>query len=310
MNASEAGREDGAAVPFRTGAIAVLGRPNVGKSTLVNALVGQKVSITANKPQTTRHRVLGVANRPGAQLLLVDTPGLHAERKRALDRQLNRAARGAVEGIDATLLVVEAGRWSEADEVALEVAAQAGVPVVLAVNKIDRLKDKSRLLPYLGKVGPLHAFAAVVPISAEKGSGIDALVAELVRLLPERPAEYPEDEPTDRSERFLASELIREQVLRQLHQELPYSAAVVIERWEEGAGGERVEIGATILVERDAQKGIVVGAQGSRIKAIGTAARKGLIDLLGRPVRLELWCRVRSGWSDDEAAVARFGYGD
>jgi GTP-binding protein Era len=295
---------------FRAGAIAVLGRPNVGKSTLVNALVGQKVSITAPRPQTTRHRILGIVSRPGAQLVLIDTPGLHSsEGRHAINRQLNRTARSSVAEADAVLLLVEAGRWIDADEQAWQLAQASAKPVVLAPNKIDRVKPRQALLPYLAGVTQQRSFAAVVPVSALKRDGLESLTDALVAMLPESGPLYPEDQVTDRSERFLAAELIREQVVRQLHDELPYAAAVVLEDWQETERGA-LKLGASIYVEREAQKPIVVGAGGSRIKAIGTAARLELTRVLGRPVHLTLWCKVRSDWSDDEAALARFGYAD
>ena len=294
---------------FRAGAVAVLGRPNVGKSTLVNALVGQKVSITASRPQTTRHRILGIVSRPGFQLVLIDTPGLHdAGRKHAINRVLNRTAQAAPGEADAILLVVEAPRWQAEDRAALAVARAAGRPLVLAVNKIDEVKPRNRLLPYLARLAGEHEFAALLPVSAQSGDGVEALLEVLRGMLPAGEPIFPDDQPTDRSERFLASELIREQVVRQLHHELPYSAAVVLEGWEEADGAVRLE--ASIYVEREAQKAIVVGAGGAKIKAIGTAARRSLAAALGRPVHLNLWCKVRENWSDDEAALQRFGYGD
>jgi GTP-binding protein Era len=296
--------------PFRAGAVAVLGRPNVGKSTLVNALVGQKVSITAPRPQTTRHRILGIANRPSCQLVLIDTPGLHdAGRKHAINRVLNRTAQGAGAEADVVLLVVEAPRWDAADEAAWRIAQSAGQPVVLAANKIDRVKPRTKLLPYLGSVAAAHEFTALLPVSAQSGDGVEELARALADLLPAGDPLYPLDHASDRSERFLAAELIREQVMRQLHDELPYAAAVVIEDWEEGERGD-LRLGASIYVEREAQKAIVVGAGGARIKALGMAARKALTHELGRPVHLALWCKVRENWSDDEAALRRFGYGD
>jgi len=308
--ASADARTDGATAPFRAGTVAVLGRPNVGKSTLVNALVGQKVTITAPRPQTTRHRILGIASRPGLQLVLIDTPGLHdAGRKHAINRVLNRTAQSAPADADAVLLVVEAPRFDAADRAALAVARAAGRPVVLAANKIDKVKPRTRLLPFLAQVAAEHEFAALLPVSAQSGDGVDALAQALSALVPEGDPLYPEDQLSDRSERFMASELIREQLVRQLHDELPYAAAVVLEDWEEDARGE-LRLGASIYVEREAQKAIVVGAGGAMIKSIGTAARRALTTSLGRPVHLQLWCKVRDNWSDDEAALRRFGYGD
>lgn len=294
--------------PFRAGTVAVLGRPNVGKSTLVNALVGAKVSIVSPKPQTTRHRLLGIATFPEGQLLLVDTPGIHREQKRAMNRMMNRAARGAVEGVDAAALVVEAGRWTEEDGLAYSALRQAGVPVVLVINKVDKLAEKAQLLPFIAQITREREFASVHPISALKGKGLEALVKELVRLMPESGPLYGEDEITDRSQRFLAGELVREQLMLRLGEELPYSTTVEIERFEED--GELLRIAAVIWVEREGQKPIVIGKGGERMKAIATAARQAMQSLFGRKVFLETWCRVREGWSDDEAALRRFGYSD
>jgi len=295
----------------RCGSVAVVGRPNVGKSTLVNALVGAKVSIVSNRPQTTRHRLLGIATVPGGQMLLVDTPGLHRQEGRfkasAMSRVMNRTARGAVEDVDAAVLVVEAGRWDEEDSHAFKVLSDAGIPVVLVVNKVDRLKDKSTLLPFLAEVSKDRQFAAVHPVSALKRKGLEALVADVLALLPEAPPVYDEDEITDRSQRFLAGELVREQLMRQLGDELPYATTVEIERFAED--GALLRIGAVIWVEREGQKPIVIGKAGARLREIGSKARQQMERLFGRKVFLETWVRVREGWSDDEAALKAFGYG-
>ena len=296
----------------RCGSVAVIGRPNVGKSTLVNALVGAKVSIVSNRPQTTRHRLLGIATVEGGQLLLVDTPGLHRGEGRfkasAMSRVMNRAARGAVEDVDAALMVVEAGRWDEEDTLVFNVLRDGGIPVVLAVNKVDRLKDKSALLPFLAQVSAGRDFAAIHPVSALKRKGLEALVADLLKLVPEAPPVYAEDEITDRSQRFLAGELVREQLMRQLGDELPYATTVEIERFAED--GELLRIGAVVWVEREGQKPIVIGKGGTRLREIGSKARQHMERLFGRKVFLETWVRVREGWSDDEAALKAFGYGD
>ncbi len=293
---------------FRAGHVAVLGRPNVGKSTLVNALVGQKISITAPKPQTTRHRILGIATGKDHQIVLIDTPGLHPAAGRAISRHLNRTARAALDEADAVLLVAEAGRWTDGDEAALAAAIESKRPVVLALNKVDLVADKSALLPKLAELARRHAFMAVVPISARRRKGLEGLVDELARLLPEAGPIHDLDDLTDRSERFLVGEMIREQVMRQLHAELPYAATIVIDAFE--AGPELTRIAATILVERDGQKGIVIGAGGSRLKSIGSAARISIEKLLGTRVFLELSVRVRESWSDDEVALRQLGYGD
>jgi GTP-binding protein Era len=292
----------------RAGQVAVIGRPNVGKSTLVNALVGAKVSITSNRPQTTRHQLLGIATFPEGQLLLVDTPGIHREQKRAMNRWMNRAARGAIEGVDAAMLVVRAGQWDDEDALAFDALRNAGVPVVLVVNQVDRLKDKTALLPYLAKVSEGREFAAVHPISALKRKGLEALVRDVLTLVPEQPALYEEDEITDKSQRFLAGELVREQLMRQLGEELPYATTVEIERFV--VDGALLRIGAVIWVERDGQKAIVIGKGGERLREIGAQARQQMERLFGAKVFLETWVRVREGWSDDEAALRAFGYHD
>jgi GTP-binding protein Era len=304
---------------FRAGHVAVIGRPNVGKSTLVNALVGAKVSITSSRPQTTRHRLLGIASFDNGQLLLVDTPGIHRDQGKAtasaMHRWMNRAARGALEGVDAAVLVIEAGRWDDGDTLAYEALKSAGVPVVLAVNQVDRIKDKSALLPFLGEVNAGREFAAVHPISALKRKGLEPLVSTLLELMPEQPALYADDEITDKSQRFLAGELVREQLMRQLGAELPYSTTVEIESFVEEPlrntpGGHLLRIGAVIWVERDGQKAIVIGKGGVRLREIGSRAREQMERLFGNKVFLETWVRVREGWSDDEAALRTLGYHD
>ena len=304
----------------RSGSVAVIGRPNVGKSTLTNALVGAKVSITSNRPQTTRHRLLGIAtfaagkDRPAGQIVLVDTPGLHKQQGKfsasAMSRVMNRAARGALEEVDAALMVVEAGRWDEEDTLAYNVLRDAGIPVVLVVNKVDRIKEKAAMLPFLSEVAQDREFAAVHPVSALKRNGLDALVKDVLALLPEQPPMFGEDEITDRSERFLAAELVREQLMRQLGAELPYATTVEIENFttEESPKGELARIGAVIWVERESQKAIVIGKGGARLKDIGSKARQQMEHLFGRKVFLETWVRVREGWSDDETALKAFGY--
>ena len=298
--------------PYRCGSVAVIGRPNVGKSTLTNALVGAKVSIVSSRPQTTRHRLLGIASFPEGQIVLVDTPGLHREQGKfkasAMSRVMNRAARGALEGVDAALLVIEAGRWDEEDTLAYKVLHDAEVPVVLVVNKVDRLKDKSVLLPFLAEVAEGREFAAVHPLSALKRKRLEALVKDVIALLPENEPMFGEDEITDRSQRFLAGELVREQLMRQLGEELPYATTVEIERFAED--GRLLRIGAVIWVEREGQKAIVIGKGGTRLKDIGAKARQSMERLFGAKVFLETWVRVREGWSDDAAALKAFGYDD
>ena len=292
----------------RAGHVAVIGRPNVGKSTLVNALVGAKVSITSSRPQTTRHRLLGIATFPEGQLLLVDTPGIHREQKRAMNRMMNRAARGAIEGVDAALLVVRAGQWDDEDALAFDALREGGVPVVLVVNQIDRMKDKTALLPYLGQVSEGRDFAAVHLVSALKRKGLEPLVKDVLGLVPEQAALFAEDEITDKSQRFLAGEMVREQLMRQLGEELPYATTVEIERFV--VDGALLRIGAVIWVERDGQKAIVIGKGGERLREVGARARVQMERLFDSKVFLETWVRVREGWSDDEAALRAFGYHD
>ena len=298
--------------PYRAGHVAVIGRPNVGKSTLTNALVGAKISIVSPRPQTTRHRLLGIATFPEGQLVLVDTPGLHRDQGKstatAMHRWMNRAARGALEGVDVALLVVRAGQWDEADSFAYEALKGAGLPVVLVVNQVDRLKDKTALLPYLAQVSEGREFAGVHPVSALKRHGLDALVKTVLQHLPEQDALYGEDEITDKSQRFLAGEMVREQLMRQLGEELPYATTVEIERFE--VDGRLLRIGAVIWVERDGQKAIVIGKGGERLREIGAKARQQMERLFDSKVFLETWVRVREGWSDDEAALRAFGYHD
>lgn len=298
--------------PYRAGHVAVLGRPNVGKSTLVNALVGAKVSIVSPRPQTTRHRLLGIATFPDAQLLLVDTPGIHREQGKstasAMHRWMNRAARGALEGVDVAVLVIRAGQWDDADSFAYEALRTAGLPVVLVVNQIDRIRDKTTLLPYLAKITQGREFVGVHPISALKRNGLEALVRTVTGFLPEQPALYGEDEITDKSQRFLAGEMVREQLMRQLGEELPYATTVEIESFV--VEGSMLRIGAVIWVERDGQKAIVIGKGGERLRDIGSKARMQMEKLFGAKVFLQTWVRVREGWSDDEAALRTFGYHD
>ena len=293
---------------YRAGTIAVIGRPNVGKSTLVNALVGAKISIVSPKAQTTRHRLLGIATFPEGQLMLVDTPGIHGRQTRAMNRYMNRAARGAVSDVDAAVLVIEAGRWTEDDSLAMSALKESKVPCVLVVNKVDKVADKNSLLPFIAKITAEHEFTSVHPLSALKNKGTEALVKTLIGLMPESEAHYGEDEITDKSERFLAGELVREQLMTRLGEELPYSTTVEIEKFEED--GQMLRISAVVWVERESQKPIVIGNGGERMKAISTSARIGMEKLFGRKVFLETWCRVREGWSDDEAALRRFGYLD
>ena len=293
---------------YRAGTVAVIGRPNVGKSTLVNALVGARVSIVSPKAQTTRHRLLGIASFPEGQLLLVDTPGIHGAQTRAINRYMNRAARGALADVDAALLVIEAGRWNTDDDLAYAALAEASVPTFLVINKIDRIKLKQDLLPFIATCTGDRKFAAVHLLSALKRKGLEPLVRELIALMPESEPFYGEDEITDRSQRFLAAELVREQLMLRLGDEVPYSATVSIDRFDED--GAMLRIAATVWVEREGQKAIVVGKGGESMKQIGRASRENMERLFGRKVFLETWCKVREGWADDVNALNQFGYTD
>jgi len=293
--------------PHRSGYVALVGRPNVGKSTLLNALVGQKVSIVSPKPQTTRHRIVGLLNGEGFQAAFLDTPGLHAGSRRRLNQAMNRAAMASLADADVVLLLVDAARWTREDELALDRVRSARKPVILVVNKVDGIKPRERLLPTLGKLAAMHDFAAVVPVSALKRQNLDRLLGELEPLLPEGEPFYPPDQVTDRSERFLAAEVIREKLTLVLQEELPYGLTVEIERWSE-TEEDRVEINAVIWVEREGQRRIVIGEGGQLLKRVGRAARLELNRLLERRVHLELWVKVREHWADSEAALRQFGY--
>jgi len=292
----------------RCGTAAIVGRPNVGKSTLVNALVGAHVSIAGPKPQTTRHRILGIATRPAGQVLLLDTPGLQRSDVRAIGRQLNRTARQVLADADVVVQVVEAGRWTGEDEDVWSAVDACARPKLLVINKVDLNKDKSTLLPFIAKVSSARTYDEIIPLSAKTRNGLEELVAAILAHLPPAPAVYQADDVTDRSERFLAAEMVREQVMLRLSQELPYAATVEIEQFIEH--DDRCEISAVIWVEREGQKAIVIGAGGAQLKAIGTAARQAMERLFGRGVFLRLWVKVRENWSDDEAALRRFGYAE
>jgi GTP-binding protein Era len=294
------------ATSHRFGHVALVGRPNVGKSTLLNALIGARLSIVTPKPQTTRHRIAGIATRPDAQIVFLDTPGLHQDGKRAMNRAMNRVARQVPEETDLAVHVVAALRWTDEDEDVWRLLAKTPQPKLLAINKVDRVEDKTRLLPFASEVTHGRDYAAVHFAVARRGDGVPALLDDIVARLPEGEAAYGEDEMTDRSERFLAAEFIREQVMLRFSAELPYAVAVEIERFEEARGVAR--IGAVIWVEREGQKAIVIGAGGQQLKAIGSAARHAMERTFGRRVFLELWVRVRESWSDDEAVLRRFGY--
>lgn len=299
---------EGISATHRFGQVALLGRPNVGKSTLLNSLIGTPLSIVSPKPQTTRHRILGIATLDDAQIAFLDTPGLHLGGKRAMNRQLNRVARQVPDEADVIVHVIAAPRWTDEDEQVWQLVSRHAAPRLLAINKIDRFKDRSDLLPFVARITAEREYAGVHYLRATHGQGNDALLRDVVGRLPLAERRYEEDEVTDRSERFLAAEMIREQLMLRLNEELPYATSVEIEKFEQDGGLAR--IAAAIWVERDGQKAIVVGAGGAQLKAIGTAARKRMEHLLGCRVFLELWVKVRENWSDDEASLRQFGYSD
>ncbi len=294
--------------PHRFGQVALLGRPNVGKSTLLNALIGSPLSIVSPKPQTTRHRILGIATLPGAQVAFLDTPGLHLGGKRAMNRQLNRVARQVPDEADVIVHVIAAPRWTDEDEQVWQLVSRNAAPRLLAVNKVDQFKLRSDLLPFVAGITQTREYAGVHYLRATHGEGNPALLRDIVRLLPEAAPRYDEDELTDRSERFIAAEMIREQLMLRLNEELPYATTVEIEKFEQD--GALARIAAAIWVERQGQKGIVVGAGGAQLKAIGSAARKRMEAMFGTRVFLELWVKVRENWSDDEASLRQFGYSE
>ena len=291
------------------GTVAILGRPNVGKSTLLNRVVGEKLAIVTPKPQTTRNRIVGVWNGPAGQIVFVDTPGVHGARK-GLNRFMVGEAMAAIEDVDAALLVVDGtdGKPGDAERTILDGLGAARKPVVLAINKVDKVKDKAAVLPMLASWNGLATFAAMVPISATRGTNVDELVREICRMLPAGPPLYGPEMLTDRSERFLAAELVREQLFLRLKQELPYATAVVIETWQERPDRGDVVIEATILVERDSQRGIVVGKGGTMIRDLGSQARVEISTLLGRPAHLKLEVKVAPDWTTSPEALARLGY--
>ncbi|MEJ2515998.1 MAG: GTPase Era [Gammaproteobacteria bacterium] len=291
----------------RCGYVAVVGRPNVGKSTLVNALVGAKVSIVSRRAQTTRHRITGVASTADAQLLFLDTPGLHSGRSRALNRAMNRAAVSALADADVVAIVVEAGRWGDGDDQVLEAAVTAGRPLVLVVNKVDRVWPRDRLLPYIADVSGKADFREIIPVSATGGDNLDRLRDVLARAMPEGPPLFPPEQISDRDEAFHAAEIIREKLMRRLHEELPYGLTVEVDRLQRDAEG-RIAIDAVVWVEKERHKAIVIGARGEMLKNVGRAARLELKERFGAPVHLTLWVKVREGWADSEADLKRFGY--
>lgn len=292
----------------RCGYVAIVGRPNVGKSTLLNHILGQKLAITSRKPQTTRHNMLGIKTEGEVQAVYVDTPGLHKHNDKALNRYMNRSASSALKDVDVVVFVVDRTRWTDEDQLVLEKVQHVKCPILLAVNKSDRLEDKSELLPHLNWLAEQLPQAEIVPISALQGQNLDTLEKLVGERLPESEHFYPEDQITDRSSRFLAAELIREKIMRQLGAELPYQITVEIEEFKQE--GRILHIHGLILVERDGQKKIIIGDKGERIKRIGQEARKDMETMFDSKVMLNLWVKVKGGWSDDERALRSLGYLD
>jgi GTP-binding protein Era len=293
---------------FRCGFIALVGRPNVGKSTLLNRLIGQKISITSRRPQTTRHRIIGIKTVPGAQLIYVDTPGLHRYSGRAMNRHMNRTATLALQDVDVVVFLVEGLRWTPDDELVLSELERLDCPVILAVNKVDLIADKEILLPGLQTLSRKHLFTDVIPLSARKGDNVEQLEICVEALLPVGEPLFPEDQVTDRSERFLVAERIREKLFRKLARELPYGLSVEVEHFRR----ERhcVHIHALIWVERQSQKTIVIGKQGAVLREVGQQARVEIEKMLESKVNLKLWVKVKEGWADDERALKSLGYAD
>jgi GTP-binding protein Era len=290
---------------IRSGYLAIVGRPNVGKSTLLNRLVGEKISIVSRKAQTTRHRVTGIVTTPDAQFVFVDTPGFQTRHTNALNRAMNRGVTQTLADVDVVLFVIEAGRFDAKDEAVLKLLPPDR-PVILVINKTDAVADKSGLLPFVAKVAALREFVAVVPVSAAKGRQIDDLLAEARRHLPNDGLLFPDDELTDRSERFLAAEYVREKLFRLLGDELPYAATVEVEKFEQEGNLRRIY--AAIVVDRDSHKAIVIGKGGEALKRIASEARQDMERLFGGKVYLEVWVKVKSGWADDERLLKSLGY--
>ena len=291
------------------GLVAIVGRPNVGKSTLLNALLGQKVSITSRKPQTTRHRILGILTEEDHQAVLVDTPGLHSEEKRAINRLMNRAASSSISEVELIVFLVEGTHWTGDDELVLNKVKQSGVPCILAINKVDNVQDKEELLPHLQKLGEMHDFKDIMPISATKGDNVEKIKQLCFDALPESGFWFPEDYITDRSSRFMASEILREKLMRFTGDELPYSTTVEIEQFKQDEKGI-LHINALVLVERNSQKRMIIGNKGEKLKTMGQEARRDMQALFGQQVFLETWVKVKTGWADDERALRSLGYGD
>jgi GTP-binding protein Era len=292
----------------KCGYVAVVGRPNVGKSTLINHILGQKLNITSRKPQTTRHTLLGIKTDTDCQAIYVDTPGMHKSQKKALNRMMNRSAESVISDVDVLVFVVDRFKWTEEDEHVLEKLKFATCPIILVINKVDQIEEKEKLLPYIEELSKKLTFSEIVPLSALLGTSVDVLEKTIKDKLPEANYFFDEDQLTDKSDRFLAAELIREKVMRQLGDEIPYASTVEIEQFKEEE--KIIHISALILVERDSQKSIVIGKEGQRLKLIGMEARKDIEALFQKKVMLKIWVKVKSGWSDDDRALRSLGYQD
>jgi len=293
----------------RCGFVAIIGRPNVGKSTLLNHILGMKLSITSRKPQTTRHQILGVKTVDNTQTIYVDTPGIHQRRGSAINKYMNRAATSVLNDVDVILFVVQANKWTEEDQAIVERFKKVSCPIILVVNKIDTLSSKKELLPIIEELSTHYDdYAEILPVSALSGINVEMLEQKIAPLLPENDYIYPEDQVTDRSMRFLASEIIREKLIRELGQELPYTSTVSIDKYEDAP--DIVHIHATIYVESEGQKAIIIGKKGSRLKSIGTKSREDISKMIETKVYLNLWVKVREGWSNDERALRGLGYGE
>jgi GTPase len=291
---------------YRCGFAAIVGRPNVGKSTLLNALLGRKVSIVSPKPQTTRHRILGILTRPEEQIIFVDTPGMHSGGRRAMNRHMNRAALASLQDADVNIFVVESLSWNEEDLRVLEALKQQQRPIILVLNKVDKVHPRERLLPFIEELNRRAEFVEIVPLSALKSRNLEQLPSIIARQLPLSPPHFPADQITDRSPEFQAAEIVREKLTLRLHQELPYGLTVVLEQFKEEDG--RLLVNAVIWVERTGQKAIVIGQGGEQLKEVGRSARIEMSNLFGRPVHLELWVKVKENWSDNEMALKQLGY--
>lgn len=294
--------------PFHCGYAAIVGRPNVGKSTLLNRILGQKIAITSPRPQTTRHKIVGIKTDARSQAIYVDTPGIHRGGKRAINRYMNKAARSSLADVDVVVFVIDAARWTAQDDDVLQGLVTLEAPVIAAVNKVDVLAQKETLLPYLEQLVQKFNFAAIVPLSARKGDNVERLEAEVRARLPEAPALFPEDQVTDRSQRFIAAELIREKLMRRLGEELPYAVTVEIEQF--AIEGNLFRIHAVIWVEKEGQKAIVIGKGGAVLKEIGQHAREDMEKIFDAKVFLETWVRVKEGWTEDERLLRKLGYDD